>query len=268
VGRAAITIACPTYRPFVFAAEWSVLQVRDLSVGLRSNGREYAPIVSDVSFDLPPASTTGLFGPSGCGKTTLALALLNLLPRPQYCVEGSVLLKDSDLLSLRERKLERQRGAGISFVFQDPLLALNPVMRAGDQIAEVIRAHRPMRPAALRAEVQTLLKLVGLADPRISTAYPHELSGGERQRVTLAQALACRPPVVVADEPFTALDAPRVVELSNLFLDLRDRMGVSFLIISHSPGVLARTTGETLVMDAGRIVDRGASRQVLPKYVQ
>ena len=193
-------------------------------------------------------------------KVRLALALLNLLPAPRYRVRGSVKLRDFEVLSASERQLERIRGAEISLVFQDPLLALNPVLRVRDQVAEVMRAH------GRQDSLESLFGLVGLAaTPRMYDAYPHQLSGGERQRVVIAQALACRPALVVADEPFTALDATRVVELSSLFRELREKLATSFLLISHSPGVLARTADQVLVMEAGRIVERGTPRQVFGK---
>jgi ABC-type glutathione transport system ATPase component len=230
-----------------------LLQVRDLTVELAS-GRN---IVSDVSFQIEPGAIVGLFGESGCGKTTLALALLNLLPAPHYRVRGSIRLQNRELLSLSDRQLERVRGAEISLVFQDPMLALNPVLRVRDQVTEVIRAH------GRRGDLASLFRLVGLpASSRMYNAYPHQLSGGERQRVVIAQALACRPALVIADEPFTALDVTRVVELSTLFRELREELRTSFLLISHSPGVLARTANQVLVMHAGRIVEQGTPRQV------
>jgi len=234
--------------------------VRDLTVDLISARKPAARVLSEVSFQVDAGSIVGLFGESGCGKTTLALALLNLLPAPRYRVRGSVKLRDFEVLSASERQLERIRGAEISLVFQDPLLALNPVLRVRDQVAEVMRAH------GRQDSLESLFGLVGLAaTPRMYDAYPHQLSGGERQRVVIAQALACRPALVVADEPFTALDATRVVELSSLFRELREKLATSFLLISHSPGVLARTADQVLVMEAGRIVERGTPRQVFGK---
>ena len=236
------------------------LLVRNLTVDLISVRNITVPVVSEVSFQVHPGTIVGLFGESGCGKTTLALALLNLLPASRYRVRGSVQLGDFEVLSASERQLQRIRGAQISLVFQDPLLALNPVMRVRRQVTEVMRAH------GCRDGLEPLFRLVGLpATPRIFDAYPHHLSGGERQRVVIAQALACRPALVIADEPFTALDAIRVVELSSLFRELRDKLQTSFLLISHSPGVLARTADQVLVMQAGRIVERGAPRQVFGK---
>jgi ABC-type glutathione transport system ATPase component len=230
-----------------------LLQVRDLTIDLAS-GRN---IISEVSFQIERGAIVGLFGESGCGKTTLALALLNLLPAPRYRVRGSVRLNNQELLSLTERQFERLRGAEISLVFQDPLLALNPVLRVRDQVAEVMRAH------GRRGGLESLFGLVGLPETaRMYNAYPHQLSGGERQRVVIAQALACRPALVIADEPFTALDVTRVVELSSLFRELREKLRTSFLLISHSPGVLARTADHVLVMHAGRIVEQGSPRQV------
>jgi ABC-type glutathione transport system ATPase component len=236
------------------------LTVRDLTVDLISVRNITVPVVSEVSFQVDPGSIVGLFGESGCGKTTLALALLNLLPAPRYRVRGSVQLRDFEMLSATERQLQRIRGAEISLVFQDPLLALNPVLRVRDQVAEVMRAH------GRQDDLERLFGLVGLAATRrMYDAYPHQLSGGERQRVVIAQALACRPALVIADEPFTALDAVRVVELSSLFRELREKLQTSFLLISHSPGVLARTADQVLIMHAGRIVERGTPRQVFGK---
>jgi ABC-type glutathione transport system ATPase component len=227
-----------------------LLQVRDLRV------RRASTILAGVSFDLQAGSITGLFGESGCGKTTLALALLNLLA--DACrVEGSVRLRGRELTGLGERAMRPLRGAAISLIFQDPMLALNPVLRVARQVGEVLRAHR------VPGRVEALLELAGLEpSPRILRAYPHQLSGGERQRVLIAQALACRPSLVIADEPFTALDASRVVELAGLFQKLKQETGIAFLVIGHSLGVLARIADSVLVLHQGRIVEHGPPGRV------
>ena len=235
-----------------------LLDVRNLQIDLLARGRT-VPILCEVSFQIAPASIVGLFGESGCGKTTLAQALLGLLP-PRYRVRGSIRLAGRELLPLGENALEALRGAAVALVFQDPLLSLNPVLRAGAQVAEVLRAHA--RPSTA-AEVDALLDMAGLVPGRVRHAFPHQLSGGERQRVALAQALACHPPLIVADEPFSALDTTLVAELTALFRRLRDEWGTSFLLISHNPGVLARTAGHVLVMERGCIVESGLARQVL-----
>ena len=223
--------------------EDALLQVRDLHVELAGRA-----ILDGASFEIRPGTIAGLFGDSGCGKSTLALALLGLLPTTQYRVRGEILWRGRNLLQLSEPEWTAVRGAQISLIFQDPLLALNPVLRLRTQIAEILRAHQAAGDPA------SLLALAGLADPdRILDSYPHQLSGGERQRVTIAQALACRPPLIVADEPFTALDAPRVVELVALFRRLRADLGASFLLISHSPGVLAAATDEIFRLQNGKL---------------
>ena len=163
-------------------------------------------------------------------------------------MSGQVRLRGRDLLALDERALEAVRGAQIAMIFQDPLLALNPVLRIRRQIAEILRVHRT------EGDPGELLALAGIASPeRILAAYPHELSGGERQRVTIAQALACGPALIVADEPFTSLDAPGVVELAALFRRLRDRLGTSFLVIGHHAGTLAATADQLLVLRDGTL---------------
>lgn len=231
----------------------ALLQVRDLNVALTSPTNTVLPVISGVSFELAAGSITGLFGESGCGKTTLAQALLNLLPRERYRVQGEVQFEGRNLLELSDGELQPIRGGRISLMFQDPLLSLNPVLRAGTQIAEVSRAHGVAQP-----ELPCSLGLL----PHHPDAYPHQLSGGERQRVTLAQALACRPPLVIADEPFTAVDPDRVAQLSMLFRELQRTSGTSFLVITHDPAVLETLADTVLVMYAGRIVERGRPREV------
>jgi len=235
----------------------SLLAVHNLDVVLAASR-----ILSGVSFNIEPGRIAGLFGESGCGKSTLALALLGLLPE-KYRVAGSVQFEGKEIIGCPPRELRRIRGAGMAIVFQDPLLALNPVLRAEDQIAEAIRAHSRAPAAAVRMQVATALKLVGLDPSRVARAYPHEISGGQRQRVLLAQALASKARLIIADEPFSALDAPAAVELCSLFLKLRDELATSFLLISHSPGVLAVTADRVMVMNHGQLVECGPARQVL-----
>jgi ABC-type glutathione transport system ATPase component len=219
-----------------------MLQIHDLHVEL--SGRE---ILGGVALDVPEGSIAGLFGASGCGKSTLALAILGLLPGA-YRVRGEVRFRGRNLLALSEREMTTVRGAQIALIFQDPLLALNPVLRVRTQLNEILRAHEVVRDPG------ELLALSGLGDAgRILEAYPHQLSGGERQRVTIAQALACRPRLIIADEPFSALDAPRTVELIALFRRLRAELGTSFLLISHTRGVLATAADQTYCLADGKL---------------
>jgi ABC-type glutathione transport system ATPase component len=222
-----------------------LLEVRGLSIELDAR-----PVVLDAAFAIPPSSIVGLRGDSGVGKTTLACALLRLLPLGRYRLRGSIRLRGRELMDLTERQLEQVRGADMAMVFQDPLQALNPVMRVRDQVGEAIRAHGGSQ------KPERLLEMVELpVSAHIREAYPHQLSGGERQRVCLALALAAGPALVIADEPFTALDAPRVVELARLFRALKQKLQTSFLLISHNRNVLAKIADHVMVMRNGRLED-------------
>jgi peptide/nickel transport system ATP-binding protein len=247
--------------PATLSVSDPVLRVCGLTIDQVQPPNPSLRVVDDVSFEIGQGSVVGLCGESGCGKTTLALSLLNLLSPMRYRVAGSIRLQGCELRSLSERELQRTRGAEIAMVFQDPKLALNPVLRVRDQVAEVIRAHKGKKTADYTPD--DLFRLVGLPDsPRIHRAYPHQLSGGERQRVAIAQALAAHPALLIADEPFTGLDSTRVIDLCNLFRRLKEQAGVAFLVISHSPDVLATIADCVLVMYAGLIVEKGGPKEL------
>ena len=235
------------------ASSRPLLRVCNLRVSLAERA-----VLHEVSFQLEAGEIAGLFGASGCGKTTLALALLRLLPPEKYRVSGAIEFEGRDLMRASEREMEATRGAGIALVPQDPLLALNPVMRVGTQIAEAIRAHGE----ASREKVDAALSRVGLdASERMRRAYPHELSGGERQRVLLAQALASTPRLIIADEPFSALDAPASLALAALFRGRKEETGFSLLLISHSRGMLMNACDCVFEMSDGHLAGRGAPRE-------
>ncbi len=211
-----------------------LLEVRDLRVSYgRGTRGEIDGGTPAVSFDVYAGEILGMQGRSGCGKTSAALAILKLLP-PEARVSGSVLFEGRDLLRLSDRELRRIRGKRISIIYQEPALALNPVMRVGDQIAEVARAHGLSDD---KVEASAMLERVGLEPKRYYVAYPHELSGGERHRVVLAQALICRPQLVIADEPTASLDPALKTEILTLIANLRREFGTAFLLISHDRSV-------------------------------
>jgi ABC-type glutathione transport system ATPase component len=198
-------------------------------------------------------------GESGCGKSTTALALLGLLDKKNCAVNGSVQLRGQELLSMDERSLEKIRGAHISLISQEPGIALSPVLRVGDQIAEVLRAHRNWSAKQCRAEAESWLSRVGLAPTnRFYSAFAHQLSGGQLQRVVLAQALVCQPALVIADEPTASLDARNQAQFLALLRILKAQLGISVLLISHSPEIQAALADRILMMNAGRIVEEGS----------
>ena len=240
-----------------------MLEISDLSVSYRSTDAQKHDALEEVSLRVASGEIVGLLGESGCGKTTLALAILRLLPLTARVLRGSITWKGRSLLALAETEMRRVRGAEISIVFQEPALSLNPVMRVGDQIAAVLRAHDTLGRRELRARVAELLSEVQLEPvDRIGCAYPHQLSGGQQQRVAIAQALACRPGLVIADEPTASLDLTTQAEIISLLRRLRTRYKTSFLLVSHGPGVLRALADRVVVLAAGRVVEEGRRSEV------
>jgi oligopeptide/dipeptide ABC transporter ATP-binding protein len=242
----------------------SLLEVRDLTVCYRPDGRWPVVAVDELSFDIAAGEAVGLLGESGCGKTTLGLTLLRLFPTARYVTSGSVVFEGTDLLTRGEHELRHIRGARISMVQQEPGQALNPVIRVGDQIAEVIRAHNLVSLRHSTEEAKLLLTQVGFeANSGIDEAYPHQLSGGQKQRVVIAQAIACRPALIIADEPTTALDAVTQSEILTLLKNLQKKLQMALLLIHHDPGALEQVVDRILVMYAGRLVEVGPTHDVL-----
>jgi len=234
-----------------------LLDVRDLRVEIPlSRGTVHA--VDGVSFALQPGSALGLVGESGCGKSMTLRAILGLLPRPARVVGGHVLFDGQDLVTASKGRLRDARGASVSMIFQEPMTALNPVMRVGDQIAEGPQYHLGKSRREARNEAIELMRRVGIPDPaRRARAYPHELSGGMRQRVMIAIALSCQPKLILCDEPTTALDVTIQDQILKLLLGLRQDMGVSIVFVTHDLAVIAETCDELAVMYAGQVVETG-----------
>jgi oligopeptide transport system ATP-binding protein len=234
------------------------LAVRDLSTTFVTHRGEVVHAVEGVSFDLERGELLALVGESGSGKTTLALSLLRLIPDPPGRVDPAarVLLDGIDVLRLDGQALRRVRGGGIGYVFQEPGASLNPVLPIGTQIVETMEAHSPQHPGTARRRAAELLAAVGLSDPsQHLNQYPHELSGGMQQRAMIAIALAGNPSVLIADEPTTALDVTIQAQILGLLTDLKQRLGLAVLFITHDLSVAAGLADRIAVMYAGRIVE-------------
>jgi oligopeptide/dipeptide ABC transporter ATP-binding protein len=231
----------------------------------------FGPVVAvnDVSFEVRKGETLGLVGESGSGKSVTAFSIIRLVHEPGTVVGGSVRFQGQDLLSLPEDDMRHVRGAGIGFVFQEPMAALNPVMRVGAHIAESLTVHGLASKRDARGRAIELLRAVKItdADKRVDD-YPHQLSGGMRQRVMMAIALACKPPLVIADEPTTALDVTVQAQILELLRDMKHELDLSLLLITHDLGVIAETADRVAVMYAGRIVEQGPVREIFrnPKH--
>jgi peptide/nickel transport system ATP-binding protein/oligopeptide transport system ATP-binding protein len=219
--------------------------------------------VNDVSFEIRTGETLGLVGESGSGKSVTALSILRLVQPPGRIANGRIVFNGRDLLSLDERAIREVRGAGISLIFQEPMTALNPVFTVGDQIGEALVVHGRATRREARAAAIELLRAVRIPDPDSRVRdYPHQLSGGMRQRVMIAIALACRPPLVIADEPTTALDVTIQAQILDLLREMKSAFHLSLLLITHDLGVIAETADRVVVMYAGRIVETGPVRAI------
>ena len=219
--------------------------------------------VDDVSFEVRKGETLGLVGESGSGKSLTAYSILRLVQPPGRIASGRVLFQGRDLLALPEREMRKVRGAGIALIFQEPMTALNPVFTVGDQIAEAMLVHGLATRAEAKRRAVELLDAVRVAEPdRRVRDYPHQLSGGMRQRVLIAMAIACRPSLVIADEPTTALDVTIQAQILDLLREMREAFDLSMLLISHDLGIIAGSADRIAVMYAGRLVEQGPVRDV------
>jgi len=237
-------------------AEETVLEVKNLQTVFFTNSGLFKA-VDDVSFTVRRGETLAIVGESGCGKSVCALSIMRLVPDPPgRIVGGTVTLEGTDLLGISENEMRKVRGNRISMIFQEPMTSLNPVMRIGDQITEVVQLHRSMTNKEAWAQAVEMLRLVRIPEPeRRAQEYPHQLSGGMRQRAMIAMALACRPALLIADEPTTALDVTIQAQILALIVDLQKKLGTGLILITHDLGVVAQTAQRVIVMYAGKKVE-------------
>lgn len=240
-----------------------LLSVRDLRVNFSSRGKT-TPVVRGISFDLKAGEILAIVGESGSGKSVTSQALTGILPEAPACsVSGSVLLEGKEILGLREGDLRKIRGKEIAYIFQDPLSSLNPTYPVGWQIEEMLKIHLPkMTARERRSRVAEVLNAVGIR-PEFSNAFPHEFSGGMQQRVMIAMALAAEPKILIADEPTTALDVTIQKQIMNLLLELRERFGMSILLITHNFGIVSQVADRVCVFYHGEKVEEGNTRSVI-----
>ena len=226
--------------------------------------RGVAQAVDGVSFTIPHRSTLGLVGESGCGKSVTALSILRLIPSPPgKIIEGSIRLEGKDLLGLPEKEIRQVRGNQISMVFQEPMTSLNPVFTVGDQIMEALLLHRNLTRTEARDQTVEMLRRVKIpAAETLLHRYPHQISGGMRQRVMIAMALVCRPKLLIADEPTTALDVTIQAQILELLQELQEEFGMSILLITHDLGIVADLADSVAVMYAGQIIEYAATRDL------
>jgi len=239
----------------------TVLDVQHLTTHYRTL-RGWVHAAEDVSFKVESGESLGLAGESGCGKTTIALSLLKILPKGGRMRKGSIVFDGTDLVPLSEGEMRKIRWKGISIVFQGAMNAFNPVFKVGDQIIEAIRLHEPgVDKKTALGRARSLFELVGVDPDRVDN-YPHEFSGGMRQRALIAMALAVNPKLLIADEPGTALDVIVQAQTLKLMRDLKDRLGLSMVMISHDLSIIAETCEKVAIMYAGRIVEYGNAEDI------
>jgi dipeptide transport system ATP-binding protein len=240
-----------------------MIEIKNLHVQFSTYGGQ-VQAVRGVSFDLHKGETLAIVGESGCGKSVTSQSIMRLIPTPPGRItSGSILFKGQDLTKLSEKKMRDIRGADISMIFQDPMTALNPTLRVGEQIAENIMQHENISKEKAKEKAFEMLELVGIPNPKERLKqYPHEFSGGMRQRIVIAMALVCNPEVLIADEPTTALDVTIQAQILELFKDIQQKTDVSIVLITHDLGVVAQVADRVAVMYAGKIVEIGTRRDI------
>ncbi len=248
---------------------YKLLDVKNLRTAFNVEGKDVT-VVNDISFDLNPGEIIGLVGESGCGKSVTALSLMGLVPDPPgKILGGEIFLEGKDLLKFSESDMEKVRGKEIGMIFQEPMTSLNPVLTIGKQITEILELHQDMNEKEAIDEAIELLKLVGLTDPELRiNDHPHKLSGGQRQRIMIAIALSCKPKILIADEPTTALDVTIQAQILELIQKLSNELGTSVILITHNLGILARYAHKINVMYAGHLIESGTTDQIFynPKH--
>lgn len=240
-----------------------LLSVNDLQVNFTTFTGE-VQAVRGVSFELAPGETLAIVGESGCGKSVTAQSIMKLIPSPpgRY-VAGRIIFAGQDLLPKSEREMENIRGRDMGMVFQDPMTFLNPTMKVGPQIEELLKKHSNMSALERKRRVLEMLDLVGMPAPGKRYAqYPHQFSGGMRQRAMIAMALACNPRLLIADEPTTALDVTIQAQILEIMLELKQRLGTAIILITHDLGVVAGFASRVIVMYAGKVVESGTTREI------
>jgi oligopeptide/dipeptide ABC transporter ATP-binding protein len=257
----------PTLHPGPPSTGGHLLEVRDLSVSFHLL-EGVVPAVDRVCLVLDPGEILGIVGESACGKSVTAKSILRIIPSPPGRIDsGQVIFEGRDLMQLTEKEMQEIRGGKISMIFQEPMTSLNPAFTVGDQIAEVFRFHRGLSKSHAWEKAVEELRRVEIPDAeRSARTYPHELSGGMRQRVMIAIALACRPRILIADEPTTALDVTIQAQILRLMAGLQNEMGMSVMLITHNLGVIASMARRVAVMYAGRIVEEGSVETIFNDY--
>jgi len=239
-----------------------VLRIENLSVSVQENFQRKL-IVDKLSLEIKEESITALVGGSGSGKTTTGLAIMRLLAPALSVEEGRIIFNRENIMDFSAQRMQGLRGKDIGMVFQEPLYAFNPVFQIGFQIGEVLQFHTDLNDAQRQGRVQELLDLVGIPDPqRVAKNYPHQLSGGMRQRAMIAQAIAAEPKLIIADEPTSNMDVTLQARIMDLFRELRDRLSLSILLITHDLGMVSHLSDDIAVMTQGRIVECGATSEV------
>jgi oligopeptide/dipeptide ABC transporter ATP-binding protein len=242
----------------------SVLDIQNLQVSYRSREIRSRPVLSGVSFDLMPGEILGVLGESGSGKSTLAASVLRLLPPNGHIGGGAVLFEGKNLLQAGYPELRQIRGGRISLIFQEPSLALHPTIRVGEQVRQVLAAHRSTAKKELAERTREIFTRLFPEDAdRIAGSYPHQLSGGQRQRALIAQAIACNPAIVIADEPTAALDPVTQAEILGIFRSLREDLRLAMVFITHNPALLSGFADRILILYAGQVVEWGPANSVL-----